>query len=1072
MPRFIMMGMIGIGLMASSLGTTGAELPVAKTIRAAQPPKLDGILNEVCWKDAPAQGDFYLFTGGGQRSRDTEFKLAYDDAWLYIGVDCRNKDMKAIQPKIKGHDQGAFQDDSVEFFLDPGTGGRVYFHYMLGFANARDERRVTDRNREIEWDEAWRSATHIREDGWSAEIAIPLYIAASYGPFETWRLNVTRNQRAPTIDACGVAVTERKDLFSWAPLLREFHEPESFGRLEGITNVSLQLPFLARIENAVVQPYGQGAGRLQYSVDIKLKGQNASTGQVEVMIMDMPVVGSMTQVVSQVQLAGPDPKIIRVAVPVTATAERKITALLKDSATGEEWVRLDITDLSALNVMTAYLDRNYYTTEDQAYVVCAVGLSDLKGMVLVGRDAQNNELGRSAAVRPISKISISLDKVAVGSNPVKVELCGKDGGAIFSVNLTLIKRAPKPGCEWKIDRENRWVLNNGKPFFALGMCMYGVKPDNDEAYRRLADNHFNTFLVWERADAEGQAAYQKKSAAYNLYVASLPESGAVSPLPAEVLNKYSSNVAAQVKEVITGSSINEIKGLGFLPIPLGDRNAIAVAYYENNITNLIRAIDAVKDFPSLQSYFILDEPMKEDYVGQCKIGQAFYALIQKTDGYHPVMVNYSSYIPDGDDYVNWMDILETDPYISPARQDMGTRATLNFVSKIVWKTGQRAGKNRQAVWIIPLASIWSGTRKRPINYAELRAQGYLAVIHGASGLLYFAYNGMRPGRWSVLDQLNQEIEALTPALFGPPVDVALRYKQAMAEGKGLPEYKAVEFNPDKESYPDVQVRLAKKPTGAYVLIVANSRQHPVDATFTLSGLTGKVEDLFGKKTLKTESASFRDRLEPCGTRAYKMKLTPEAGPSPITIEVALRVNPKDIPPPETTLPNNCRAGKKNLLPNPSFEDAASDGIPEYGTVSQEVGVDDTQALYGKKSLKFTRKPSGYAQALAYCAPQSKKPKTYTFSVYLKGSAEGLNAWIRGFKMNEEKPHSENKGVKLTTDWQRYSITGVIPAAYDESSGFFELRLYSEGTMWADGMQLELGDQPTAYDEEVNQESED
>jgi hypothetical protein len=88
-------------------------------------------------------------------------------------------------------------------------------------------------------------------------------------------------------------------------------------------------------------------------------------------------------------------------------------------------------------------------------------------------------LGRCAKVRPISKVGISLDKLELGPQPVKVELCRKDGRAIFSANMTLIKRAPKPGSEWKIDRINRVFLNNGKPFFPFGMIMAGIKPSDE-----------------------------------------------------------------------------------------------------------------------------------------------------------------------------------------------------------------------------------------------------------------------------------------------------------------------------------------------------------------------------------------------------------------------------------------------------------------------------------------------------------------------------------------------------------------------------------------------------------------
>ena len=47
-------------------------------------------------------------------------------------------------------------------------------------------------------------------------------------------------------------------------------------------------------------------------------------------------------------------------------------------------------------------------------------------------------------------------------------------------------------------------------------------------------------------------------------------------------------------------------------------------------------------------------------------------------------------------------------------------------------------------------------------------------------------------------------------------------------------------------------------------------------------------------------------------------------------------------------------------------------------------------------------------------------------------------------------------------WQRFAITGVIPARVSEA--LYEVRLMQPGTMWIDGVQLERGNAPTEFEE--------
>ncbi|HRU07371.1 MAG TPA: sugar-binding protein, partial [Candidatus Brocadiia bacterium] len=675
-----------VALAAPSLRAADPPPPdKAVAVRAAKPIVMDGLLDDPIWKDAPPQGGFYLFGGNGQRVSDTTFRLACDDAWLYIGVECLNKDLRALQPRVSGHDKQACLDDSVEVFLDPGTEGGTYFHYMLSYAGARDERRISGPKRELEWDMPWRAATATRENGWTAEIAIPLCAIAAYEQLSAVTINLARNKRVPVIDSQNVVIEEKAELSSWAPVSSTFHEPKRFLPIAGLpAPLKPRAPLLARISKAQVQPYYVKAGQSFYDLDLEITGFTDQSGALQITVLDQPLSGQPREITQKVKVADKEKTRLRVTVPVAALCARSASVTLKDPARNEVYETAKVEDMSPLNTMSAYLDRNYYTSETEAVVVCRAGLPPeaLKGLSLEAR-ASGKALATLGAVSRQSRLAIPLAGLPLGVTPVEIVLLGQDKAPLFTAPIKLTKRAPKPGLEWKIDQERLVVLNNGKPFVPFGMVMSGVKADNEAAFDKLAAHNLNTFVVWARATPEDMALFNKNAASRGLYVVTSPgECGA--PIQWEALSRYSGPLLERIKNFAgDGSNLSRLRGIITLPISVAERNAIYAECYRKNLPRFLQAVNNVKSAQNLAAYFILDEPMPQRLLDECAIGQDFYARIHAADGYHPVMVNYSSYIPDGDQYTDWCDILATDPYwIPPAAE--GTRTTPNHVSKITW----------------------------------------------------------------------------------------------------------------------------------------------------------------------------------------------------------------------------------------------------------------------------------------------------------------------------------------------------------------------------------------------------
>jgi hypothetical protein len=1045
--------------LASAAGVQQAKAgqPEIQALPIPEAPELDGRLDEPFWQKAEGAGNFHLFQGNGKQLEDTAFRLAYDDAWLYIGIDCKNKDLRALQPRVKGRDKQASNDESVEIFLDPGTDGGTYFHYMLNFGGARDERRSTGSNIDKQWDTPWQSAVDVREDGWSAEVAIPLCVLAEYGAMDGVRLNIARNRRIPVIDSQNVVIEDHLQFSSWAPVQAGFNETGRFGWVKGFpADLKPRVPLLAGLHSARVKPFRMENGQAFYEVEAEVRGFTPQAGEVVLTVRDQPAQGAPGEVSRQIALKGRSTAAASIMVPVQGLGERRVSLKLGAAGREEVFEILEIADLSPLNAMSAFLDRNYYTTEGEAFVVCRVLLPEeaRKGVSLEVRKEGGAVLAGSAVTTSENRVPVALADLPEGATPLEAVLAGADGKPLFKVPVDLTKRKPKPGLEWKINREQRVLLNNGKPFFPFGVV--GEGRGDSAALEKIAAANLNTVIAWNPGSTPAQMAELASAAGrQGLFLVAHPDLCGTQPGEWEAHKRYSGPLLEKIKRYTEGGPL---RGIINVPISVAERDEIYGEYYGKNIGRYMEAVAAVKDQPGLAAYFIMDEPMQEQLLGEYKFGRDFYKRINESDGYHPVMVNYSSYIPEGDHYVDWCDILTTDPYWVPPA-GTGTRTTPNHVSKIAWLTRERALPRRQPVWQILTGSRWSRCRKRPLNEAEIRAQTFLAAIHGAAGIFYFHHDSIRPLAWDAIRRLGGEFRLLEPFLAGPGLPHSISNKRAVLEAKGgVPDFQPSPFNPAKEEYPDVQSVLLRNGGGDVLLLAANSRHHPVECRFRLAGLQGAAGLSGGEHA--APGGEFTETIEPYGTRAWKLAIPPPDGP--ISLDVWQTVLKGDLANPETVFAHEFRPGRKNALPNPGFEDSSAPEWVDYCMLSPGGGIEAEGAFEGGRCVRLEHSGARASESLQlFCDPQEDAPKSYTFSVHLKGSRDGLKAWIRGTHLNSGKEHGENLPIELSTEWQRFSITGVLPARSSEA--IFEVRLQEPGTLWADAAQLERGTEPTPYE---------
>ena len=161
--------------------TTDTEQHGKRTLtltKAEAPPLLDGRLDDAAWRNIQVIENFIQKDPdqGMAASQRTEVRALYDDENLYFGVRCLDTQADRILATELRRDNGFENDDSFAIILDTFHDHRNAFLFRINPRGTQYDALVTDEGRDlnVSWDEKWEVETRIEEDGWYAEIRIPL----------------------------------------------------------------------------------------------------------------------------------------------------------------------------------------------------------------------------------------------------------------------------------------------------------------------------------------------------------------------------------------------------------------------------------------------------------------------------------------------------------------------------------------------------------------------------------------------------------------------------------------------------------------------------------------------------------------------------------------------------------------------------------------------------------------------------------------------------------------------------------------------------------------------------------
>lgn len=187
------------------------ELPA---VRRTLPIKIDGLVDDSAWKEAPVMTDLIEFRPNVGRVEDPATKtvayLLYDDLGIYFGGMCYERTKDSIASELVGRD-GFGTNDYVGLIFDTYYDKLNGFEYFVTPLNEQWDAKMSPNpngnSEDFSWNAVWQSGAVIHSNGWSFEMFIPFSaIRFPKKDVQTWGLNITRRRRK----------TEQQ--FTWNPI--------------------------------------------------------------------------------------------------------------------------------------------------------------------------------------------------------------------------------------------------------------------------------------------------------------------------------------------------------------------------------------------------------------------------------------------------------------------------------------------------------------------------------------------------------------------------------------------------------------------------------------------------------------------------------------------------------------------------------------------------------------------------------------------------------------------------------------------------------------------------------------
>ena len=225
----VLAAMVLLAVAAGAAAQSPLPTHVLTAVRAPEPPVIDGRLDDPVWQLAPPTTGFLQRdpVEGDPATEATTVWIAYDDQALYVAAHLFDREPGAIVRQLSRRD-AAVEADAFLVYLDPHHDRLTGAQFGVSAAGVqRDAQIYNDSFLDATWDAVWESATAVVDDGWVAEMRIPLsQLRFPKLDRYTWGINAQR-------------IIQRRAESDWLQLVRKTESglASRMAQLEGIAGI-------------------------------------------------------------------------------------------------------------------------------------------------------------------------------------------------------------------------------------------------------------------------------------------------------------------------------------------------------------------------------------------------------------------------------------------------------------------------------------------------------------------------------------------------------------------------------------------------------------------------------------------------------------------------------------------------------------------------------------------------------------------------------------------------------------------------------------------------------------------
>lgn len=194
--------------------------------------KLDGKLDEACWKQASAIENFTQReqNEGEPATEKTRIAVVYNANEVYFGIWCFDSEPDKISAQQMARDFSWGSDDNIEVMISTFNDNRNGYLFVTNPNGAMADVWVGDEGKDFnkDWNGVWDVAVETNDQGWFIEMIIPFStLKFKTESSQTWGINFERNIR------------RKKEQLMWQAWSRiyDVEKISQGGKLTGLNNI-------------------------------------------------------------------------------------------------------------------------------------------------------------------------------------------------------------------------------------------------------------------------------------------------------------------------------------------------------------------------------------------------------------------------------------------------------------------------------------------------------------------------------------------------------------------------------------------------------------------------------------------------------------------------------------------------------------------------------------------------------------------------------------------------------------------------------------------------------------------